>query len=828
MADGDKILGRKGPLGLAISAAVASTPGAQAQEQEVIGLEEIVVTATKRSLAIQDIPLAITAISDEEITLQRFKNFNDYVGQIPGLAVSDRQPGAKSVIMRGCAAQGLSFADTSTTSVYLDEQPVTAAGYNPDPRLVDIKRVEALAGPQGTLFGDAAQCGTLRIITNKPDTSESGGWIDVTGSSITDGGESYDVSGMANIPLIEDKLALRLVGFYADEAGWVDNVLSPTPGQQFDNSDQVKDDVNSSTWTGVRAGLRWLPTEEWTIDVGAIYQKYELDGFGDASLNQQFFEDTSVFPTFGHREQARFLDESWDDEWYQFSLTATGQLGSGTVVLTGAYFERESEYFADASAYHQAYQQLGDYFRSFNTGDPYYDTGGIYDFGGDPLSQDYDKRDNTTWSLEARYATDTDGKWSAIVGAFYGHREVEELFISNELRDYSSTEAFSYINYAGYVYYGVPLVAESNNWYSGIYDTELDQWAVFAEASVDVTENFTITAGGRYYDITNEYYVQNGTNVGLNGGIPLCGNSGLPGEDYCYGVSERQKASEDGFVPKVNLAWRWDDKMVYATYSEGFRRGGSNSARSDSLFGTPGRFPPPAGSLNAYESDELTNIEVGAKTEWMDNRVRFNISAYHMIWDNIQVQVEDPQELFALGIINFPEATIDGVEAWLSWIPSDNWSVEATLGYNNAELSEEGLLFPGTDSEVTAPDGTPLPIVPDWKGSLNLNYRFPNTWLGGEPYLLASYSYTGDSINSLAGIESSDFDAPIVPQDSWQTVDLQFGVETATWSASIFVDNVTDEEAEIFFNNRFVQQRQSLNRPRTIGVNFRRTFGADN
>ena len=173
MGDSDKTLGRKGPLGLAISAAVASTPGAQAQAQEQeVGLEEIIVTATKRNLAIQDIPLAITAISDEDITLQRFKNFNDYVGQIPGLAVSDRQPGAKSVIMRGCAAQGLSFADTATTSVYLDEQPITAAGFNPDPRLIDVKRVEALAGPQGTLFGDAAQCGTLRIITNEPDATE--------------------------------------------------------------------------------------------------------------------------------------------------------------------------------------------------------------------------------------------------------------------------------------------------------------------------------------------------------------------------------------------------------------------------------------------------------------------------------------------------------------------------------------------------------------------------------------------------------------------------------------------------------------------------------
>ena len=228
-------------ISVAISAAVAGVPVAQAQDES---LEEIIVTATKRELSLQDTPISVTAFSDEQITLQRFTNFNDYVGQIPGLALSERQPGANSVIMRGCAAQGLSFSDSATTSVYLDEQPITAAGYNPDPRLIDIARVEALAGPQGTLFGDAAQCGTLRIITNKPDTTESSGWIDLTGSSVADGGTGADVSGMVNIPLADNRAAVRLVGFYADEAGWVDNILSPSPGLTTNNAARVRDDVN--------------------------------------------------------------------------------------------------------------------------------------------------------------------------------------------------------------------------------------------------------------------------------------------------------------------------------------------------------------------------------------------------------------------------------------------------------------------------------------------------------------------------------------------------------------------------------------------------------
>lgn len=807
-------------LGVAITAAVTGIPLAQAQENNELTLEEVVVTATKRAQNLQDLALSVTALSGKKIALQRLNNFEDYVAQIPGLSVSNRQPGANSVIMRGCAAQGLSFSDSATTSVYLDEQPITAAGYNPDPRLVDVARVEALGGPQGTLFGDAAQCGTLRIITNKPDATRKDGWIDLTGSTVTDGGSGYDISGMINIPLVADKVALRLVGFYADEPGWIDNVLSPSPGQTEDNAAVVKSDINSSVWSGGRAGLRINANDEWTIDLAGIYQRYELDGFGDISLNQQQFEDTSVFPVFGDRSQARYHNEFWDDEWYQVALTLEGNGDYGNLLFTTAYYDRKSSYLADGTAYLQAFQQLGDYFRSFNTGDPYYDVGGIYDFGGDPIATNFDDRKARNWSFEARYATPTDGKWSAIVGTFYNSRKVEEFYAAN-VRDMTGTGAFYYLNYAGYYFYGVPLKTESNNFFSGFYDSDLEQWAVFGEASVNLTENFSITAGGRWYSIKNDYIVSNGALVGLNGGIPNCEI------DYCYAPGDLGKSDEDGFVPKVTFTYKWDNALVYATYSEGFRRGGANSSRPGSVFGPPtSMFPPPAGTLNEYVSDTVTNYEIGAKTESADGRLRFNFSLYHMVWDDMQIQAEDPQEaFFAVGVVNFPQAEIDGAEVWLSWLPSDSFQLEATVGYNDGELSKADTLFPGTDAELTVPVGTPLPIVPDWKANVNATYTWPNDLWGGNPYLLARYNYTGDSVNSLAGIETSVFSAPVRTQESWQTLDLQVGVQTQNWNVSLFVDNLTDEKAQIFYNNRFVQQRLSVNKPRTFGINFRYLFG---
>jgi len=165
--------------------------------------------------------------------------------------------------------------------LYLDEQPITVAGRNPDPRLIDIERVEALSGPQGTLFGDSSQCGSLRIITNKPDTTTQSSWVDLGVNTVSEGGTGYELSAMTNIPLAEGRMGLRLVGFLEEEAGFIDNVLAASPGGTFDNAAFVEEDINSATNSGARAILRMTPGDNWVFDVAAIYQKKELDGYGD-------------------------------------------------------------------------------------------------------------------------------------------------------------------------------------------------------------------------------------------------------------------------------------------------------------------------------------------------------------------------------------------------------------------------------------------------------------------------------------------------------------------------------------------------------------------
>ena len=790
-------------LAVAVSAACGGTQVAQAQQQQ---LEEIIVTATKREASMQDVPLAISAFSGEDIVRQGFKSLDDYVGQIPGLAFSRREPGGTTVLMRGCTISGLSFGGTSTTSIYLDEQPITAAGRNPDARLIDIERVEALSGPQGTLFGDASQCGSLRIITNKPDSTAFNSWVDVGANKVSEGDTGFNVSGMVNIPLVAGKVGLRLVGFVEEEAGYIDNILSESPGETFDNAEFVEVDVNSSTNSGARIALRSVFDDNWVVDASVIWQKKELDGFGDADIADQFYAGRSI----GDLEQVRFGTDRWDDDWYQLALTAEGSLGFADLLVTGSFFSRETLYEADATSYQFAFNQLAEYFQAKYG--PYYIA---YDFGGDPQAFAFNNEKEDRWTFEARLSTPSEStsRWSGIVGFFYNREEGHTLFYSGNT-DFDTSPAFVYLNYLAYYYdpsFPLPAPPSGGNWFTGVYDSTIEQTAIFGEVGFEVTENFNITVGGRFFDIELDRTLKQGSLFQL-GTEPTCG------VDFCFGGAEFiGTSSESDFVPKLTLDYHFnDDTMVYGTYSEGFRRGGANAARASSIFG-------PGQPLHAYTSDTMKNYEVGIKTTLADGRFRLNATAYHMVWEGIQLQASDPN-IFTLGIVNFPEAELDGVEAHVSWLPADGWDLGATLGWNEAEISKDATLFEGSENPTSVNAGTRLPIMPDWKGSLSVQYTLPSEMLGGAPFVRLDHTYNGEATSSLEGIQSIIFINPVRVHDSYNITDLRFGIDAPGWSAAIFVENVFDERAEQFFNDRWAQTRLSINRPLSYGITYRKYF----
>ena len=341
---------------------------------------------------------------------------------------------------------------------------------------------------------------------------------------------------------------------------------------------------------------------------------------------------------------------------------------------------------------------------------------------------------------------------------------------------------------------------------------------MFGELSFDVTDKFTITAGGRWFDYDRKFAQHQEAARGLQRVLRL-----LDGD---------QKTSEDGTVGKLNLTYRFDkDRLVYATYSEGFRVGGSNPLKPASLL--------PQG-LRLGRAQELRDRR-RRRNGWT-TALRFNIAAYYMEWDDFAVQVEDPQHgVFQLGFVNLPTAEIPGVEADFAFTLNDDGSSTARSSWNDAQVSE------ATDADghrrrrattfaFQVKDGARLPLTPDWTATLGIEYRSAARWLDAQPFARFDFAYVGESVNSLEGIESVVSGTAPQTQDAYQTGDLRFGLEADAWSASLFVDNIWDEYATLFINNRWGSlpragfgswqggQRLSVLQPLTFGLQLRYNF----
>jgi iron complex outermembrane recepter protein len=791
-----------GPGSQALTAAVSTvlsvasgTAAAQEQQQAQAptGLSEVIVTATRREERLQDVSESIAAFDTNAIAMRGVQEIDDIVKYIPGMSISEREPGGTTIVFRGVASSGIQFGAVSSSALYLDEQPITQSGRSPDPRFIDIERVEALRGPQGTLYGSSSQSGTLRVITNKPDPSGFGAWTEAQLNTVSEGDAGYDVSAMLNLPLASDRVALRLVGFAAEDAGYIDNVLTTSQGQTFDNSNVVDKDVNTTETTGGRAALRFDISENVDTTFSAIYQDINAKGHSDVT------PASTAYPGVRDLQQVRFEHESMDDSWYQLGLTLNARTSIGDLVVSASYFDRDFQYQADATDY------------EFNFNCPPFDYEGnpnppppacfpnyvAYDFGGDPRGFATNDEQTQISTFEARLQSnnDAESRWSWLGGVFYS-KETGHTEFGSFIRRYSDTPAFAYFAYLQYAYYSSTLQPTSE-WFIGVYDTDLEQRAFFGEIGFDVTDNFTITAGGRWFEYDRKFKLHQESPVGFSG----------------YTLTDAlADTSESGTVAKLNLTYRIDDdRMLYATYSEGFRNGGSNPVRPNSVL------------PHDFSSDTLKNYELGTKTEWLNNRLRFNVALYWMKWEDFAVQIEDPQSnVFQLGYVNLPSAEIQGVESEFSFAINDAWQLDATLGYNHGEVSEATVLDFGAGLEpVVVTKGARLPLTPDWTGSLGIEYRARGRLWNAQPFVRLDFAYVGESVNNLEGIESVVAAGGVQIQDAYQTGDLRFGLDGERWSAALFVDNVWDERANLFLSNRWAVQRQSINQPRTIGLQFR-------
>lgn len=811
------------PLAAAISAALAPAAAAQAQQQGGAVLEEIIVTATKREQNLQDIAASVQAIP--QLTLEKMgaKEIQDYARFIPSVNVVSYRPGSADIVFRGVNSGGTVGVGQSPSSMYLDEMPLTTVGDQPDVRMVDIARVEALDGPQGTLFGGSAQSGTLRVISNQPDVNQFEAIVDVTLKQGQDTAFSHDVSGVVNLPLADGKAALRLVGFTATEAGFIDNVFGHTPDTHDwytlpptwgveDNADVVEDDWNGTDYYGGRATLRWEFNDEWAATLGYNYQKTE----GKAGHDYD--------PFVGDLKTVKFNDAFRDDEWYTGSLTVEGDLGWAQLVSATGYYDRKQHSVEDSTVYTKYYQawaclyQLNPavytgYFVDPTTGYALVWPG--YCFGPSSLSDTLVEAEFTGWTdkftQEVRLTGGGD-RLDWIVGLFYERANDEWTSPWGRVTNYSYQDSISYAYWQ--TVWGVGFAPNSTHGWDSNSQIGWTQKAAFGEVTWRINDQWTVNAGARVFDqdMDSTYWVENP-------------NTQLNAEFVANGLA-RSAGSTSDVVPKVSLTYNLsDDKLIYALYSEGFRPGGTNRNRGN-----------PTLPL-VFQPDFLQNTEIGAKTTWADGRVRANLTYYDMSWDDYQLSVLDPSyysgEPWQEVIANVGSASVTGVQLEFDVAVTDGLDFGMNLVSLDSKTTSDVDLDgdPNDPVPVEIKSGTRLPLAIEEKAAAWVEYSWRTAFMPGNAFARLQWSHVGDSKNLI----QSDNDAnPIVVSPAYDIMDFRVGFNFDTdWQVDLFVSNLTDERAEYtreggtfefpfssMQDGRAGVARSYTNRPREFGVRF--------
>ena len=585
---------------LSIGLGFSQTDSAFAEED----VEEVVVTASKREANLQDLPMAVQAITSEELEAKNISDFNDIANLVPSITVDDSGSGNSYFYVRGVSDGGFGnrAGAQASTALYIDEQPLSTIGGNPDLHVYDIERVEILTGPQGTLYGSSSQAGTVRIITKKPNPEATELGFDVEYGDVHDGTPDRSLEAFVNLPL-GDSAALRLSAYDIHSGGWLDNVATTqtfTYLGTHSNSDyiELKEDYNSSDKEGVRLRFSNEFDNGLNLDISFLQQEYFSNGSWESDVAE------------GARKVSRYTPETFADDFEQMSLTLSGPLTDNIdFTFTSSMFDRDIAYTYDYTQY--VYYYGYDYYAAY-----YYD----YDYyaSTDPrvFYTQFDKYERSSNEFRIQSVTDSGYQW--ILGAFY------------ETNDH---EYQTFYDFTGQL--ATSLTVVDNRWWAQDNIRDDQQTAIFGEVTVPVSDKTDLTVGFRDYETKNEFFAQDGY-FGYYETAP----TGWVGRTNLY------KFDDKGVAPKFNIAHRPNDNLlVYATYSEGFRPSGINRTTGRTAELVP----------DTYTSDLLRNYEFGWKSSLADGKVTFNGLMYSMKWEDYQLlRILYPQEFLKLYFFPHP------------------------------------------------------------------------------------------------------------------------------------------------------------------------------
>lgn len=822
-------------------------------------IQEITVTAQRRSENVQDVPIAIQALTGETLSQLNITTFSDMVRYLPNVSNANSGPGQSELFMRGLSVgsdgtqSGGSINGFPNVAVYLDDQSGQLPGRNLDIYAADMERIEVLEGPQGTLFGAGAQAGAIRYITNKPNLAVTEGSVS-GGYSITSGGDpNTNITAVLNLPLIADKFGVRGVIYNDHRGGYIDNVPAtftrkntdlgigyanypdgcgatgtcqvPPSALPINNYAIAKDNINPLTYQGMRLSALYKFNDDWNALITQTYQSMDAQGVfyqmphGSDGETLQPLQVTLFNNSF---DKDRFENTSW---------TVNGKFGPLKAVYTGAYLSRQVNQVQDYTNYSRGV--YADYYQCHGAEPANNLTSTCYT----PSSVWTDWEHNTHMTHEFRLSTPDDWRLRGIVGAFW-----EQLRIQDQLEwQYKSLPPCTDTVTVGCMTdVGVAPGTTVTN--SGTRNDKVAffndvqrgyrQTAFFASGDFDIIPKvLTITAGTRYYRFVNDERGDATSSFGCYEAGPAPCTASANNIDS-LGLHTVYK----GFKSRANITYHFlPDALVYFTWSQGFRPGAFNR--------TVGCWIPNANGVpqfcqpTSYASDNLTNNELGWKTEFFDHRLQWNGAAYYEKWDNVQINLFDPPILGNVGFAtNGPNYTVKGIETSFIAVIVSGLTAQGSAAWNHSEQTNSPFLTvnnpalagdpsfgkPITNVNPYGNAGSPSANSPPLQFNFRVRYEFNlNDY---KTFAQVGATHTGHSYTQ-AGSNPTLFPGQAVnttqlrfENPAYSMFDFSLGTAKDNWTAAFFIDNLTNTLKSTFTSSTQFIPTEVVTRPRVLGV----------
>lgn len=805
-------------------------------------IETIEVTATKRAVSIQKVPVAVSALSGDAMDELGIDNFQDYVEFLPNVVFQGTGPGQNEVYIRGAATTQSGIAVSSvqalqpSVAIYLDEVPVSMQGRNLDIYATDIERVEVLPGPQGTLFGASSQAGTVRLISKKPNHDDVEGGFDIN-TSFTKGGDlSNAVEGYFNLP-ITDELAIRVAAYTDHQGGWIDNVynkpgeggyigsavhldrIAPNWGKLADpantpttsptNADLVQDNFNDATYAGARFGLSYLINDDWKVVIQHTAQTLETEGV--FAYDPSYDDEETV---------SRFEPETNQDTFGLTTWTLEGRLEQLDIVYAGGYLDRQIDSTVDYTGYTNG-GVFATYYACSYAAAPEeqqcYDPSGYY--GEDTKT--------TRFTQELRFNTPVDNQWRVTAGIYLDEQSLGtvgsfQLGSSGKFPNGVWGSDGVTVTGEGTNNGGVPFPKEVS--FVNDVTHDINQIAVFGQFEYDITDDVTASIGARWYEIEDIY---TGATTSANDGgvtkrIKAFGGSdqdildffGDDGQAILDAIASGQLdnglldsdgvLTVDDTIFRLSVNWQaMDNVMFFANYSEGFRppvtaRTGGALASNQTEGSAFENYRIPVYSL----TDKLENYEIGMKGDFFNRSLRLNATAYSSEINDLQTSRFDPTNIaFFYFTDNVGTAEIKGLDADFTWRATDNLIISGAFSLLDTEITE----LNSTMTNLSAPVGSSLPYSADLSGNLRARYFYElsNGWEG---YINGSITYTGERLSGMFANAYVSEDTHKLVYGSGTGLKIKEEISAGQYQGVTY----TDSDGNAFAGGRYVAEAYSI------------------